>query len=224
MHLRAEFPKLVSYNRFVELMPRTLTALSLDVQRCFGQCTGLSFIDSTALAVCDSHRIHSHRVFKGLAQRGKTTLGWFYGFKLHLVVNDCGELLAFCITEGNIDDRQPVPRLAKRLFGKLFGDKGDVSQKLFHQLFSDHSLQLITKLRKNMKGQLMLYSDRRLLRRRAIIETINDQLKNISQIEHSRHRNPLNFLVNLIAGLIAYCWQPKKPSIGILRYDDLVIA
>jgi|SRR5271165_1040052 len=224
VYLRQEFPKLVSYTRFVELMPRTLTPLALYVQRCLGRCTGLSFIDSTSLAVCHNRRIQHHRVFEGIAQRGKTSVGWFYGFKLHLVVNDCGDLLAFCLTAGNVDDRQPVPKLARTLFGKLFGDKGYVSQKLFNQLCTDHSLQLITKLRRNMKGQLMLYTDRLLLRRRAIIETVNDQLKNISQIEHTRHRSPLNFLVNLVAGLIAYCWQSKKPSLGIIRHADLVLA
>jgi len=221
--LRKEFPKLVSYTRFVELMSRTLTPLALYVQRCLGQCTGLSFVDLTSLVVCHNRRIHSHRVFEGLAERGKTSVGWFYGFKLHLVVNDCGDLLAFCLTAGNVDDRRPVPKLARKLFGKLFGDKGYVSQQLFNQLF-DQSVQLITKLRRNMKGQLMLYTDRLLLRRRAIIETVNDQLKNISQIEHTRHRSPLNFLVNLVAGLIAYCWQPKKPSLGIIRHADLVLA
>jgi hypothetical protein len=222
VYLRREFPKLVSYTRFVELMPRTLTLLALYVQHCLGQCTGLSFIDSTSLVVCHNRRIHSHRVFEGIAERGKTSVGWFYGFKLHLVVNDCGDLLAFCLTTGNVDDRQPVPKLARKLFGKLFGDKGYISQKLFNQLFADQSLPLIAKLRKNMKGQLMLYTDRLLLRRRAIIETVNDQLKNISQIEPTRHRSPLNFLVNLVAGLIAYCWQPKKPSLGIIRQADLV--
>jgi hypothetical protein len=224
VQLRREFPKLVSYTRFVELMPRTLTPLALYVQRCLGHCTGLSFIDSTALRVCHNRRIHSHRVFEGIAQRGKTCVGWFYGFKLPLVVNDCGDLLAFCLTAGNVADRQPVPKLARKLFGTLFGDKGYVSQKLFNPLFTDQSLPLITKLRKNMKGQLMLYSDRLLLRRRAIIETVNHQLKNISQIEHTRHRSPLNFLVNLVAGLIAYCCQPKKPSLGIIRLADFVLV
>jgi len=224
VHLRREFPKLVSYGRFVDLMPRALLPLSVYLQRLFGQCTGLSFVDATSLAVCHNRRIHSHRVFKGIAARGKTSVGWFFGFKVHLVVNDCGELLAFCLTAGNVDDRQPVPDLARDLFGKLFGDKGYVSQKLFDQLFSELHLQLITKLRKNMKGQLMLLSDRLLLRHRAIIETVNDQLKNISQIEHTRHRSPLNFLVNLVAGLIAYCWQPKKPSLGIIRHAALLVT
>ena len=216
-HLRSEFPRLVSYGRFVELMPRLLKPLSLYLKGLFGQCTGLSFIDSTALAVCRNQRIPSNRVFAGVAKRGKTTLGWFYGFKVHLVVNDCGELLAFYLTAGNVDDRQPVPNLARRLFGKLFGDKGYLSKDLFEHLFTQHHLQLITRLRKHMKGKLMLLSDRLLLRRRAIIETINDQLKNISQIEHTRHRSPLNFLVNLVSGLIAYCWQPKKPSLGFTQ-------
>jgi hypothetical protein len=126
--LHREFPKLVSYQRFVELMPRALTPLALYIRRRMGHCTGLSFVDSTALAVCHNKRIQQHRVFGGLAQRGKTTLGWFYGFKLHLVVNDCGDLLNFYITAGNTDDRRPVPYLARKLFGKLFGDKGYVSQ------------------------------------------------------------------------------------------------
>ena len=162
----------------------------------------------------DPGRCHAHRVFEGLARHGKNSLGWFYGFKLHLVANDCGELLACCLTTGNVDDRVPVPQLAKSLFGKLFGDKGYLSQALQLQLFNQHALQLITKLRKNMKNRLMLLEDKILLRKRAIIESINDQLKNISQIEHTRHRSPLNFLVNLFAGLIAYCLQPKKPSLN----------
>jgi transposase len=149
------------------------------------------------------------------ARRGKTSVGWFYGFKLHLVVNDRGELLALCLTPGNVDDRRPVPRLARRLFGKLFGDKGYISAPLAQRLLVTHGLRLITKLRKNMRQQLLEFSDRLLLRKRALIETIVDQLKNISQIEHSRHRSPFNFLVHLLAGLAAYCHQPKKPSLDL---------
>ena len=213
VHLRQEFPHLVSYNRFIELLPRVLLPLAVYLRTQCGTCTGVSFIDSTALAVCHNARIQQHRVFRADAQRGKTSGGWFYGFKLHLVVNDRGELLAFCLTPGNVDDRQPVPRLVRRLFGRLFGDKGYISLALAEHLLLTQGLRLITKLRKNMRTVLMPLADKLLLRKRAIIESINDQLKNISQIEHTRHRSPLNFLVHLFAGLIAYCRQPKKPAL-----------
>jgi transposase len=209
-----EFPGLVSYNRFVEFIPSALVPLMMYLRTCcLGKCSGISFIDSTSLDVCLNQRIHCHKVFAGLAGRGKSSTGWFFGFKLHLVVNDCGELLDIFITSGNVDDRKPVPRLAKRLFGKLFGDKGYISQPLAEALRRMFNVQLITKLRSRMKNQLMLLSDRLLLRRRAIIETIIDQLKNISQIEHSRHRSVTNFFVNVLCGLIAYSRRPSKPSL-----------
>lgn len=211
-----EFPGLVSYNRFVEYIPSVLVPLIVYLRTCcLGQCSGISFVDSTSLDVCLNQRIHSHKVFAGLAERGRTSTGWFFGFKLHLVVNDQGEILQFCITPGNVDDRKPVPRLSTKLFGKLFGDKGYLSQQLSQELYQMFNLQLITKLRSNMKNQLMLWTDRLLLRKRAIIETIIDQLKNISQIEHSRHRSVSNFFVNVLCGLIAYCRRPSKPSLGL---------
>jgi hypothetical protein len=215
VHLRGEFPGLVSYTRFVDFIPTVLLPLCGFLKHCFGDCTGISFIDSTALAVCENRRIPQHRVFAGLAQRGKTSVGWFFGFKLHVVFNDRGELLNMALTPGNVDDRAPVPDLVKDLFGKLFADKGYVSQALFQALLDTFGLQLITKLKKNMKNRLMPLADKLLLRQRAIVETIIDQLKNISQIEHSRHRSFLNFMVNLLCGLIAYCLQPKKPSLGL---------
>lgn len=213
--LRAEFPHLVSYNRFVELMPRVLLPLAVYLHTQLGHCTGISFVDSTSLCVCKNARIAQHRVFRVDARRGKTSVGWFYGFKLHLVVNDCGELLAFRLTPGNVDDRRPVPRLVRRLFGKLFGDRGYISQPLAEQLLVEHGISLITKVRKNMHERLLAFTDKLLLRKRAIIESVNDQLKNICQIEHSRHRSPYNFLVHLLAGLTAYCHQPKKPSLHL---------
>ncbi|MBA2677168.1 MAG: IS982 family transposase [Ktedonobacteraceae bacterium] len=213
--LRQEFPRLLGYTRTVEVMADYLVPLTVFLPTKMGVCTGISFIDSTALAVCKNPRIASHRVFAGLAQRGKTTTGWFFGFKLHLVINDRGELVAFCLTPGNRDDRAPVPHLTHRLFGKLIADKGYLSQSLFERLFCDHGIQLMTRLRKNMPNALMDWADKCLLRKRAIIESVNDQLKNIRQIVHSRHRSPSNFLVNLVGGLIAYCFQPKKPSLGL---------
>jgi transposase len=214
-HLRGEFPNLVSYERFVILMPSVLGPLSAYLKSLYGRCRGISFMDSTALLVCDNHRIHNHKVFGGLAQRGKGSMGWFYGFKLHLVVNDCGEILACQITPGNVDDRKPVPTLCRRLFGKLIADRGYISQPLFTQLLETFGVQLITKLRKNMQNRLLPLMDKLLLRKRAIIESVIDQLKNISQIEHTRHRSPLNCFVNIIAGLIAYCHRPKKPSLHL---------
>jgi hypothetical protein len=214
-HLRAEFPNLVSYERFVILMPSVLGPLCAYLKSLYGRCRGISFLDSTALMVCDNHRIHNHKVFAGVAQRGKGSMGWFYGFKLHLVVNESGELLACQITSGNVDDREPVPTLCRRLFGKLIADRGYISQALFEQLLDTFGVQLITKLRKNMKNRLLPLIDKLLLRKRAIIESIVDQFKNISQIEHTRHRSPVNCFINIIAGLIAYCHQPKKPSLNL---------
>ncbi len=211
---RPEFPDLVSYQRFVELMPSVLVLMCGYLKSRFGSCTGISFIDSTALAVCGNKRIERNRVFRGIARIGKTTMGWFFGFKVHLVINECGELLAVQLTPGNIDDRRPVPGLTKRLVGKLFGDKGYISSDLFDLLWP-RGLQLVTHIRRNMKNTLMPLIDKILLRKRALIETVNDQLKNIMQIEHTRHRSPTNFVVNLIAGLLAYTHQPKKPSLRL---------
>jgi hypothetical protein len=176
----------------------------------FGRCSGISFIGSTKISVCHNRRIWSHKVMAEFAARGKTSVDWFYGFKVHLVINDEGELLGVKITAGNVDDRNPVPELARA----LFGNRGYISQALFEQLW-EQGVQLITKLRKNMKNKLLPLFDKLLLRKRSIVETINDQLKNISQIEYSRHRSPFNFFVNLMAGLVAYTFREKKPSLNI---------
>jgi hypothetical protein len=213
-HHRADFPGLVSYQRFVQLMPALIVPLCAYLQTRYGTNTGIAFIDYTALAVCGNKRIGRHRVFAGVARRGRTTMGWFYGCKLHLVINECGELLAVTLTHGNVDDRKPVPSLVSRLSGKLFGDKGYISAELFQKLW-EQGLQLITSLRRTMKNKLMPLVDKILLRKRSLIETVNDQLKNIAQIEHTRHRSVRNFMVNLVAGLISYTHQPKKPALRI---------
>lgn len=163
-------------------------------------------------------------MFKGLAARGKSSMGWFYGFKLHLIVNEHGELVSFFITPGNVPDNniETVTRLAKRLQGKLFGDRGYISKDLFAALWKQ-GVQLTTGIKRNMKNRLLPLMDKIMLRGRSIIETINDQLKNQEQIEHTRHRSPVNFGVNLFSGLIAYQLQSKKPSLdftpvaGLLR-------
>ena len=218
-HLRDEFPRLVSYTRFVELMPSALIPLCFYLQTRKGQTAGIAFIDSLPLAVCHNRRIPSHKVFAHVAERGKSSVDWFYGFKLHLIVNDQGELLAFHLTPGNVDDRKPVAKLAGGLYGKLFGDRGYISQAL-QEVLSRQNLQLITKIKKNMKNRLLSVFDQLLLRKRALIETINDQLKNICQIEHSRHRSTMNFFVNVIAALIAYTYKEKLPSLN-LRVKEL---
>jgi hypothetical protein len=214
-HMNEDFPATVSYNRFTELTQQNLMAMTLFLKTCcLGDCSGISFIDSTPVRVCKNKRIHNHKVFKGIATTGKSTMGWFHGFKLHIIINDKGEILNFTITQANVDDRQPLKqeRFLDKIYGKLFADKGYIGKELMQMLFVD-GVHLITSVRNNMKNSLMTMSDKILLRKRSIIETVNDELKNICQIEHSRHRSFGNFLVNMISGLIAYSFLPKKPSI-----------
>lgn len=220
--LKEEFPKLLSYNRFVELMKIAIIPLIyyLKVFR-RGECTGISFIDSTKLVVSHNRRINQHKTFKGIANRGKDSVGWFYGFKLHLVINEKGEIINFALTSGNVDDRnrKVFSDLVKDIIGSLFGDKGYISAELEEELFSNNNIKLITKQKKNMKEKIIPIIDKILLRKRAIIESVNDELKNSCYIEHSRHRSPCNFLVNLLSGLIAYSFKPSKPSINFSQRD-----
>src|SRR5215471_10782642 len=202
-HLRPYFPTLVSYSRFVELIPRAVVPLCGYLHTRKGRCTGITFVDSTSLAVCHNRRISRHKVFAGYATRGKSSMGWFFGFKLHLMVND----------------QMPVGRMARGLWGQLFGDRGYISRAL-HKMLWAQGLALITLIRRNMKPCLMWLWDRLLLRKRFLIETINDQLKNVSQIEHSCHRSFTGFMVNLVAGLLAYTYQPKKPSLGLRVWGE----
>jgi transposase len=215
-----EFPDAPSYQRCVALMPRCALALTALFETLKGQCTGLSILDSTPLAVCDNLRIKRHRVFKGIAQRGKTSTGWFFGFKLHTVINHNGELLAVKLTPGNVDDRKPVPDLCTQLFGKLYGDKGYLSKTLVTKL-REKGIELITKVRRNMKAVTHSAFDLAVLKQRSLIETVFDQLKNLCQIEHSRHRSLANFIVNLLAGIVAYCLEPKKPSLPVSCVNTL---
>jgi hypothetical protein len=216
-HCKKDFPHTVSYNRFVELQQKALMPMAVFLQLCcLGKCTGISFIDSTPIRVCHIKREKSNKVFKGLATKGRSTVGWFFGFKLHIVINDMGEIIKFVITQAHIDDRDPLKnqRFHDNIFGKLFGDRGYISQNLFEQLFIDN-IHLITRIRKNMKNALMHLYDKIILRKRAIIETVYDLLKNGCQIEHTRHRCFNNFIGNIVAGLIAYNFAPKKPALNI---------
>jgi hypothetical protein len=216
LHMKDLFPKVVSYNRMTELCSGSLLHLFAYLKSFgLGDCTGISFVDSTPIRVCDNRRIFSHKTFKDIAQRGQCSLGWFYGFKLHIICNDLGELIDMTVTPGNVNDRKPLSQKSfiAKLWGKLFGDKGYLSKELFSELFGQ-GVHLITKLKKNMKTTMLTpVMDAILLRKRAIVETIIDQLKNICQVEHSRHRSPKNFFNNLFAALIAYNFNDKKPSL-----------
>jgi hypothetical protein len=224
IHFKNEFPKLISYNRFVYLNKNIFIPLFAYLLHCKGTVTGIAFIDSTSIKVCHNKRISRNRVFKDFAKRGKTTAGWFYGFKLHLIINDKGEMLSFLLTPGNVSDVSVVESLSKGIFGKMFGDKGYISSELFKKLLKD-GLELFTTIKSNMKQKLMSLKDKILLRKRSLIETVNDQLKNISQIEHTRHRSVTNFMINILAGIAGYCHQPKKPSLNIFEEgNSLVIA
>jgi hypothetical protein len=215
VQLADDFPGLVTYNRFVEIMATMGVPLCVLLTCLLANPGVANYIDSTKLVVCHNRRINRHKVFRGLAQRGMSSMGWFFGFKLHLIVNDQGELVSFILTTGNTADNNVpvVTQLARRMLGKLFGDRGYISGDLFKALWGQ-GVHLVTGIRRNMKNRLMPLMDKIMLRGRSIIETINDQLKNTEQIEHTRHRSPRNFLTNLLGGLIAYQLQPKKPALN----------
>ena len=214
-YLKSDFPGLVSYNRFIELSHRCAIAFMLFIHHhAMGKCTGISFIDSTVLRVCHYKRIKRNKVFKDFAKVGKSTMGWFFGFKLHLIINDKGEILSFYLTKGNVDDRdiKTLTKMTEDLFGKLFGDKGYISKALSDLLFGN-GIQLVTQVKRNMKSKALSNEEKILLRKRSVIETVNDELKNICQVEHSRHRSISGFLLNIMGAIAAYSFFPKKPSI-----------
>ena len=218
--LQNYFPSLVSYSRFVRLIPRSIFPLFCFLFSLMERPTGISFIDTTILTVCHIRRASSHKTFRGIASKGKTSTGWFFGLKLHLVINERGELQAFQLTNGSTHDLVPVESLVEKLFGYLFGDKAYLSKKMFSKLY-ERGLKLVTKVRSNMKNKLMDPFEKLMLRSRGVIESVNNRLKNGCQIEHHRHRSPINFLANLFGGMIAYQLQPTKPSLYLSLYEKL---
>lgn len=215
-HWRHLFPQTFSYNRFVEVMPRCFVAMTMFLKLvCFGQCTGISFVDSTCIPVIHNKRQFSMKVFRNIATKGKSTMGWYVGFKLHLLCNEKGEIINFVLTRANVDDRNDgvIDTLTDKVFGKLYADKGYISQSLFGKLF-DNGVHIVTGLRSNMKQRLMPLYDKIMLRKRSVIESVNDMLKNVAQIVHTRHRSVHNFLMNLLAALGAYCFFAEKPSVN----------
>ena len=205
-HLEHLFPHRVSYNRFVELEKEVLLLMTIFIKKVLLEtCTGISFVDSPPLRVCRNQRILIHKTFEGLAERGRCSMGWFFGFKLHLIINDKGENF----TPGNVDDWEPLEqgKFLKNIKGKLCADKVYIGQALFENLFLNGI--------HNMRNSLMSIADRILLRKRALIETANDELKNIAQIEYSRHRSFSNVIANSLSAIAAYCFFEKKPAIFI---------
>ena len=214
-HMKEDFLGFVSYNRFIELSHRSAIVFMVFLyHKCRGECTGISFIDSTVLRVCHNKRISRNKTFKGFAEVSKSTMGWFFGFKLHLIINDKGEILSFFLSKGNVDDRNAkiITKMTMDIFGKLFGDKGYISKILSDMLFGN-GIQLITAVKRNMKSKALSNEEKLMLRKRSVIETVNDELKNICQIEHTRHRSISGFLLNIINAIAAYSFFPKKPSI-----------
>ena len=220
VYWRAEFPHLVSYTRLVQLQKETLTLLTFYLSANLGSCTGISFVDSTRLRVCDNKRISSHRVFVAEAERSKTSMGWFYGFKLHLVINENGELLDVALTAGNTDDRRPLLTFAEGLQGSLYGDRGYISKDLRDRL-RVQGVNLVYKVRKNMDPLDLSVSDEVLLKKRMIIESVIRELKTQTQVEHSRHRSFVNFQVNVVSALIAYQLLEKKPSLNFSELQQI---
>lgn len=214
VYLKRYFPGMPSYSRLVQWMPHALVPLFGFLKtRCLGQPTGVQYIDSCPLAVCHNRRIHAHKTFAGLAQRGKTSVGWFFGFKLHMIINDLGQIVAFSITPGNTADAQQdlVLSLTQGLWGKLFGDKGYIGKPLAEAL-QKVGIALITKSRKNMKPTARPLMDRLMLRKRGVIECVFDALKNQAYIEHSRHRSFGGLIINLLSALAAYAFEDHKPQ------------
>ena len=221
VYYRAEFPQLVSYSRFVQLKKEVLRLLTFYLSTHAGTCSGISFVDSTRLRVCDNKRISSHKVFAGkVSARGKTSMGnRFYGFKLHLIINDTGDILDVALTPGNSDDRRPLWGLNPDtpLHGSLYGDRGYISQDLREKL-RKQGINLVYKVRRNMDPLDVSVSDEVLLKKRTLVESVIKALKTRTVLEHSRHRSFENFYVNVFAALIAYQLSENKPA---LNFDEL---
>ena len=210
---RACFGDLPHYDRVVSLMPRLLAPLMALLHSMSGEHTGIYFADSAKLAVCHDRRIHRHKAFDGLAARGKTGMGWFYGLKLHAVINHKGQIVGLRITPGNAADSTALDEMTRRLAGKLYADEGYIGQALFKAL-RQRGLHLITGIRRNMKNYLAPLADKLMRPKRFVIETVFDTLKSEMGLERSRHRSATNAMVHVLSCLVAYAVRPGKPSIS----------
>lgn len=212
------FPKAPSYDRFLVLVSRCYQLMYLWSLHCCLKAsrTGLYIIDSKRLEVCHLKREHSHRVFSGSARKGKTSTGWFYGFKLHLVINQRGELVNWTITPGNVADNNTalLEKLLGGLTGICLGDRGYHSS-LF-EWFYQHKLHLVVKPKRNMKKDWpCLIDHQHYLKKRALVESVNDLLVSVCDVEHTRHRKPENAFAHIAGALIAYQFLDHKPAMFI---------
>lgn len=214
---RSLFGDLPTYGRFVALMPRLFMPFCVLLHHLSGEKTGIYIADSTSLPLCHNKRISRNKVFEGMAARGKTTMGWFFGFKLHVIINNKGQIVALKITPGNEDDRPALQAMSKDLKGKIFADKGYISKKLFKSLWQ-RGLHLITGIRTNMKNYLMPWLEKMMLRQRFIVETVFDCLKSQMGLVHTRHRSPMNAMVHILSCLAAYQLKKQKPKISPIAY------
>lgn len=218
--LRRDFPKLVSYNRFVELVPRALLPMFMFLMhRCsLGRRTGIYYVDSSAWPVCHPKRAHCHQVMRGVADWGKTSVGWFFGLKYHLVVNQFGELVNFHVTKGSTPDNKATLlfTLTRKLLGWLFGDKGYLlSEEKREMLERNGELRVFSKCRKNMAKMDMPLEARLWARKRGVVESVIDLTKNACDAAHTRHRSGFNAFVNLFSAMTAYSFFNRKPSTKI---------
>lgn len=213
--IASDFPQAVSYKHFLSLIPRCLNHLFMfrKWQSSQIQKGDAFYIDSKRLPVCHNRRIKSNRVFKNIAQHGKSSTGWFYGLKIHLVINNLGEIAAFELSSGNIADNNTdlLKSIFKNLKGNCYGDKGYITS-IFEELY-EQGIRLISKVRKNMKNKLIHLSDRYYLFKRGVIESVNDILMTVCDIEHTRHRSPVNCFTHIMGALVAYGFLDQKPSV-----------
>lgn len=210
-HWKKAFPRLPSYNRFVEIMKRVFFLLILFSQVHTGKQTGIYYIDSSCLPTCHLKRSRRHKTFKNIAEYGRTSVGWFFGLKIHLVINNKGELIAFKVTKGNMHDAKGGESLLEALQGLAFGDKGYIGKDLFSRLLKK-GLKLVTRTRKNMKPKKYSSFEKQLLNQRGIIETVFNHFKHHFQVWHTRHRSVINAMVHLLAAVAAYTIEPLKIS------------
>lgn len=177
----------------------------------------LLMLTQLPLRVSKHQRILIHKTFKGLAERGKCSMGWLFRFKLHLIINDRGEIFNFMFALGYVDDREPLysESFIEKVKVKLCGDNGYIGKQLLESLFMN-GIQLVTKIKNNMMNSLMTVVNRIMLRKRTVIESVNYELKKIAHIEHSRHRSFTNFITNaFLSAIAADCFFPMKPSISL---------